>query len=370
MTLIASGLSGYETVGLAPGTSDTQDVLALQNWLVKNGFLTQAQMNTGPGVYGPATTASVILLQQQLGVDAGSSPGYYGTITIATVQAEIDALTPNLTPNPDQIGMILIEPFEVFTSSAYQDPGIDKKYRVGYGNDLYAVSNGSGGWIYDKPVIPTTTGVTMAAAAAQLQHSIDTDYIIRVENTTTGIGTSTFLSLSPLRQAVLESLAYNYGHVPSTIVNDFNNHSTFQQIANDIQTLTANPVRRSIEANLFRWSPNPAGPITQPEISVSHGATNVADGDTTPSDAEGTDFGTVAQSGSPVQRSFGVLNSGNATLTLGSVSLPSGFSLVEPLSTSLAPGASDFFTVQMDTGNAGTWSGDISFINNDSDENP
>src|SRR5215212_583643 len=98
MTLTANGLSGYVTVALAPGSSNTQGVLALQNWLVKNGFLTQAQMNTGPGVYGQATTAAVASLQQQLGLDPGNSPGYYGPLTIATIQAEIDALTPNVIP--------------------------------------------------------------------------------------------------------------------------------------------------------------------------------------------------------------------------------------------------------------------------------
>ena len=31
---------------------------ALQTWLVKYGFMTQAAMNTGPGIYGPKTTAA------------------------------------------------------------------------------------------------------------------------------------------------------------------------------------------------------------------------------------------------------------------------------------------------------------------------
>ena len=33
--------------------------LSLQMWLVQNSFMTQAQMNTGPGTYGPRTTAAV-----------------------------------------------------------------------------------------------------------------------------------------------------------------------------------------------------------------------------------------------------------------------------------------------------------------------
>src|SRR6185503_16117612 len=63
-------------------------------------------------------------------------------------------------------------------------------------------------------------------------------------------------------------------------------------------------------------------------------------------------------------------NDGGSTLTLGSVALPSGFTLVNGLSTSLAPGASDTFQVRMDTITVGTHSGQISFTSNDSNENP
>ena len=107
-----------------------------------------------------------------------------------------------------------------------------------------------------------------------------------------------------------------------------------------------------------------------PEIAVSWGANNIADGDISPSSSKGTDFGSVAQGGAPVQRTFTVVNSGNATLSLGSVNLPTGFSLVEGLSPSIAPGGSDTFTIQLNTTNIGSFTNDISFSNNDSDENP
>jgi hypothetical protein len=199
MTLTASGLSGYPTVSLQPGSTDSVDVTALQNWLVKNGLMTQAQMDSAPGVYGPTTTAAVASLQQQLGVDAGNYPGYYGVLTIPTIQAEIDLLTPNSTPNPNQLGMILIEEFEGFRDNAYLDN--DNRYRVGYGNDLYAISNGAGGWIYDQPVIANTT-TTINAALAELQHRLDTNAnggIPAITNYLGPSGPSIFASLSPLR---------------------------------------------------------------------------------------------------------------------------------------------------------------------------
>ena len=123
------------------------------------------------------------------------------------------------------------------------------------------------------------------------------------------------------------------------------------------------------DSTFGQWGATSA-PTTVPEISVSWGGANIPDGESTPSNGDGTDFGSAAQAGSPVQRAFVVFNSGDATLTLGTPSLPTGFSLVEGLSSSIAPGEYDTFTVQLDTTTAGTKGGQISFSNNDSNENP
>ncbi|MCR4415819.1 MAG: choice-of-anchor D domain-containing protein, partial [Thermoguttaceae bacterium] len=114
-----------------------------------------------------------------------------------------------------------------------------------------------------------------------------------------------------------------------------------------------------------------AGAVTAgAEITVLWNSTAIADGDTTPSAGDGTDFGSVPQGGNAVSRTFTVRNDGGQTLTLGSVSVPSGFRLAEGLVASLGPGASDTFMVELTTGTAGSFSGDVSFATNDSDENP
>jgi hypothetical protein len=107
---------------------------------------------------------------------------------------------------------------------------------------------------------------------------------------------------------------------------------------------------------------------TTPEISVSFGTIDVPDGNTSPSTTRGTNFGNAALNGTPITRTFTVRNSGTGVLNLGTVSVPAGFTLVEGLSSSLAPGASDTFTVQLDTTTAGTKSGQISFTTNDANE--
>jgi uncharacterized delta-60 repeat protein len=112
------------------------------------------------------------------------------------------------------------------------------------------------------------------------------------------------------------------------------------------------------------------GAVAAPEITVLSGAFVLADGDTAPRPADGTDFGLATQSGAPTSRVFTVRNDGVAPLTLGAVIVPEGFTVTEDLSTSLAPGASDTFTIQLDTATPGTKAGEVSFLTNDSDENP
>lgn len=111
------------------------------------------------------------------------------------------------------------------------------------------------------------------------------------------------------------------------------------------------------------------GSVSAPEIGVSGGGVGIDDGDWTPSTADGTNFGMIS-SGQSVTRTFTVQNSGSATLTLQSPQLPAGFVLTESLATQLAPGTSDTFSVQFSPVNPGTYSGEISIGNNDSNENP
>jgi hypothetical protein len=65
-----------------------------------------------------------------------------------------------------------------------------------------------------------------------------------------------------------------------------------------------------------------------------------------------------------------VINTGTAPLTLGTVAVPPGYKLVEGLESTLAPGASDTFTVRLRSASVGVKGGAITIANNDSDENP
>ncbi|MCL5282290.1 MAG: right-handed parallel beta-helix repeat-containing protein, partial [Planctomycetes bacterium] len=75
---------------------------------------------------------------------------------------------------------------------------------------------------------------------------------------------------------------------------------------------------------------------TAPEITVLGQGLSIVDGDTSPSLTDGTDFGKVAVGGTAITRTFTVRNDGAATLTLGVVVVPTGFTLLDGLVASLA----------------------------------
>ncbi len=106
-----------------------------------------------------------------------------------------------------------------------------------------------------------------------------------------------------------------------------------------------------------------------PEIDVQGNAISIADGDTTPAVADDTDYGTTSV-GNPVSHTFTILNTGTDLLTIGTVSVPAGFTLTASPATSLGQAGTTTFTVRCDAASNNTFTGQISIVNNDGDENP
>ena len=77
--------------------------------------------------------------------------------------------------------------------------------------------------------------------------------------------------------------------------------------------------------------------------------------------------------GTPLSRTLTIINQGNGELTLNSASLilPTGFSVVTPFATTVAPyGGQTTFTIRLDAAVPGSYFGILSFASNDADENP
>ena len=108
------------------------------------------------------------------------------------------------------------------------------------------------------------------------------------------------------------------------------------------------------------------------EVDVQGNGNSIADGDTSPSTTDGTDFGSADITGGSVTRPFTIRNTGTGTLTVGSVSVSNttDFSVVGQPSSSVVGSGSTTFQVKFDPAGAGTKAATVSFSNNDSNENP
>jgi subtilisin family serine protease len=104
---------------------------------------------------------------------------------------------------------------------------------------------------------------------------------------------------------------------------------------------------------------------TPAEVSVtSQSNVDITDGSST-----ADNFGNKLLNAT-AQRTYTISNSGQQTLTLGSLVVTGDFSVITDLPASLAGGASTTFVLAMDTTTLGAKNGTVSFTSNDSDESP
>gem|GEM_PF-5656988 len=108
--------------------------------------------------------------------------------------------------------------------------------------------------------------------------------------------------------------------------------------------------------------PPPPPVYYYPEIQLLDNTTDI------PDNSGKLDFGKTPV-GTPVVKTLTLKNTGRATLTLGTPTLSTGFSVVN-FPTSIAAGKSVQFTLNLDATQAATLSGQFSVTNNDGNENP
>lgn len=81
-------------------------------------------------------------------------------------------------------------------------------------------------------------------------------------------------------------------------------------------------------------------------------------------------FGAYEQGSTAPEFTFTVSNDGTTPLALAPVEVPAGFEVLEGLPESLAPSASDTFTLRMPTDAIGSKTGTVTIVNGDADEAP
>lgn len=110
-----------------------------------------------------------------------------------------------------------------------------------------------------------------------------------------------------------------------------------------------------------------------PEISATGNSNNITDGDGSPDTSDHTDFGSVAVGASAISKTYTVANSGGLTLTISSVTVPTGYEIdgasqISGSGTTIATGSSKTLTVNLLTASAGTKAGDVTINSDDASE--
>ena len=111
-----------------------------------------------------------------------------------------------------------------------------------------------------------------------------------------------------------------------------------------------------------------------PEINIQGNATNIVDGDTTPSVTDDTDFGSADITSGTVVHTFTIENIGTTSLSVGAITISgthaSDFTVTSSPSASVSASGSTTFDITFNPSAIGTRTASVSITNGDSNENP
>lgn len=143
---------------------------------------------------------------------------------------------------------------------------------------------------------------------------------------------------------------------------------TFDPSATGSQTATITIVSSDADESPYTFTVQGTG--IAPEIDVQGNGVSIASGDTSPSAADDTDFGSVAVASGSVANTFTIENTGTDTLTLTSVTSSDNtqFAISGTTSGSIASLGSSTFTVTFDPNAGGTQTATITIVSDDIDE--
>ena len=147
----------------------------------------------------------------------------------------------------------------------------------------------------------------------------------------------------------------------------------FDPSATGVRSATLSIANDDANENPYNWSIQGTG-VTR-EIAVKGNNTDIADGSTSASTADFTNFGTVAPITGTVSRTFKIFNSGTSNLTLSgspkvALTGDASFSVTSQPSSPVAGGDSTSFVILFAPQTVGSKTATVSITNDDTDENP
>jgi LysM repeat protein len=188
------------TIALQPGSTNTQGVKQLQDYLVSQGLMTQEQVNTGYGTYGPQTTAAVKALQEKLGVDNTSGPGVFGPRTMAALGGA--------PVSTSQVGILSSKGGADKTKKNSQELAQMEQYLIKSGDTLSKIAQQRGTTVQDimknNPQI-TDPNKIQAGAMLSFATSQATQNMMNAINQATEQGISDPVKLAALQQSEAET---------------------------------------------------------------------------------------------------------------------------------------------------------------------
>ena len=241
------------------------------------------------------------------------------------------------------------------------DPGFSAPsftpYDQGFRGDIHFSANGNG-----SNVATWTFGVTPGqykVAATWTTHSNRAK-----DSPFTVFNGSTALSTIDLNQELAPSDFFDQGV-------GWEDLGQFAISGNELVVQLTNDANQYVIADAIRiervGNPPPAGP----EINVVANSVSIADGDTSPSTVDDTDFGTLQVSSGSHAHTFTIQNTGNAALNISSIGVAGGAAsdfAVSGAPSSVAANGTGTFQVTFDPSVTGVRSTTLSISSNDADE--
>lgn len=151
---------------------------------------------------------------------------------------------------------------------------------------------------------------------------------------------------------------------------------TFDPGARGERTATITIGSNDPDENPYTFAIFGTGTSVGAEIDVIGNGVSIADGDTTPSTSDGTDFGSVATGGGSVSTTFTLRNTGTGESVIGGVNITgpnaADFRVTRDPGSPLAAGGSATFIIRFapPAGATGLRTAEVSILNQDDEENP
>ncbi|WP_296381758.1 choice-of-anchor D domain-containing protein [Winogradskyella sp.] len=149
---------------------------------------------------------------------------------------------------------------------------------------------------------------------------------------------------------------------------------TFNPSAGGLRTATLTILNDDADENPYNFNIQGTGIVPTPEINITGNSNTIADGDTTPTTTDDTEFGAISVTGATDTNTFTIQNTGTATLSVGTITIggthAADFTVTASPAASVAASGSTTFNIQFDPSVAGLRTATVSIVNGDSDENP